>query len=232
MLEVAPGDLEWADGSWRVRGDPEQARSTSEIAMAAHSGLSLPDGVDSQLDASAVYDPPNLTFPFGAYICVTDVDPGTGQVQVRRFIAVDDCGGINPMIVEGRVHRGIADGMAWRSCRSSPSTRLKNRLGGSPWTTRCPRRRSARHPSLALTVTPRRITRSARRGSATPPWLATAVVNSCRRVARSACGTPTCRDPGRRVVRHSFREERRQPARERAPGAPGASGKPGERAEG
>ena len=80
--------------------------------MAAHSSLALPDGVEGHLDASAVYNPPNLTFPFGAYICVTDVDPATGEVTVRRFIAVDDCGvRINPMIVEGQVHRGLADGI-------------------------------------------------------------------------------------------------------------------------
>jgi len=64
------------------------------------------------LDASAVYNPPNLTFPFGAYICVTDVDPGTGEVKVRRFIAVDDCGvRINPMIVDGQIMGGLAEGV-------------------------------------------------------------------------------------------------------------------------
>ncbi|HEY2673475.1 MAG TPA: aerobic carbon-monoxide dehydrogenase large subunit [Rugosimonospora sp.] len=112
MLEVSPEDLEWEKGRWFVRGDPEQSRTITEIALAAHSSLELPEGVEGHLDATTVYNPPNLTFPFGAYICVVDVDPGTGQVKVRRFIAVDDCGvRINPMIVEGQVHGGLADGI-------------------------------------------------------------------------------------------------------------------------
>ncbi|HEX5495038.1 MAG TPA: aerobic carbon-monoxide dehydrogenase large subunit [Mycobacteriales bacterium] len=112
MLEVAPEDLEWEKGRWFVAGDPGQGRTINEIALAAHSSLELPEGVEGHLDATCVYNPPNLTFPFGAYICVVDVDPGTGQVKVRRFVAVDDCGvRINPMIVEGQVHGGLADGV-------------------------------------------------------------------------------------------------------------------------
>ncbi|WP_246278427.1 aerobic carbon-monoxide dehydrogenase large subunit [Phytohabitans rumicis] len=112
MLEVDEGDLEWEKGRWYVRGDREQGKTIQEIAMAAHSSLELPDGVEGHLDATTVYNPPNLTFPFGAYICVVDVDPGTGQVKVRRFVAVDDCGvRINPTIVEGQVHGGLADGV-------------------------------------------------------------------------------------------------------------------------
>ena len=112
MLEVDPGDLEWEKGRWYVRGDQAQGRTIQEIALAAHSSLELPEGVEGHLDATTVYNPPNLTFPFGAYICVVDVDPGTGQVKVRRFVAVDDCAvRINPMIVEGQVHGGLADGV-------------------------------------------------------------------------------------------------------------------------
>src|SRR6202007_3295731 len=88
MLEVAPEDLEWADGRWSVVGDPTHGAAMREIALAARGGVELPDGVEAGLDAEAVYAPPNLTFPFGAYICVVDVDPGTGQVVVRRFVAV------------------------------------------------------------------------------------------------------------------------------------------------
>jgi carbon-monoxide dehydrogenase large subunit len=112
MLEVSAGDLEWEKGRWFVRGDPDQGRTIAEIALAAHSDLELPDGVEGHLDASCVYNPPNLTYPCGAYLCVVDVDPGTGAVDVRRFVAVDDCGvRINPMIVEGQIHGGLADGV-------------------------------------------------------------------------------------------------------------------------
>jgi carbon-monoxide dehydrogenase large subunit len=132
MLEVSPDDLEWAAGKWQVRGDPDKAAGIAEIAMAAHSSLELPDGVEGHLDAEAVYNPPNLTYPFGAYICVTDVDPGTGQVKVRRFIAVDDCGvRINPMIVEGQVHGGLADGIGMALMQVIAFDEDGNCLGGS-----------------------------------------------------------------------------------------------------
>ena len=112
MLEAAPEDLEWVSGRWTVKGDPEQGATIQEIAMAARGPIELPPGVEAGLDAETVYDPPNLTFPFGAYVCVVDVDPGTAKVTVRRFVAVDDCGTqINPMIVEGQVQGGLTDGV-------------------------------------------------------------------------------------------------------------------------
>jgi carbon-monoxide dehydrogenase large subunit len=112
MLEVSPADLEWERGRWFVTGDPEQSASIQEIAMAARGSVELPPGVEGSLDAEIVYDPPNLTFPFGAYLCVVDIDPDTGKVKVRRFVAVDDCGTrINPKIIEGQVHGGLTDGV-------------------------------------------------------------------------------------------------------------------------
>jgi aerobic carbon-monoxide dehydrogenase large subunit len=112
MLEASPADLEWEKGRWYVKGDPEQGATIQEIALAAHGAIELPEGVEGALEAQTVYNPSNLTFPFGAYISVVDVDPGTGQVKVRRFVAVDDCGTrINPMIIEGQVHGGLADGV-------------------------------------------------------------------------------------------------------------------------
>ncbi|HKE51156.1 MAG TPA: aerobic carbon-monoxide dehydrogenase large subunit, partial [Actinomycetes bacterium] len=132
MLEVDPDDLEWTKGRWGVRGDPAQSKTIQEIALAAHSSLELPEGVEGHLDATTVYNPPNLTFPFGAYICVVDVDPGTGQVKVRRFIAVDDCGvRINPMIVEGQVHGGLADGVGMALMQVMAFDEDGNHLGAS-----------------------------------------------------------------------------------------------------
>jgi aerobic carbon-monoxide dehydrogenase large subunit len=112
MLEASPADLEWEKGRWFVAGDPEQGATIGEIALAAHGTVELPEGIEGALEAQTTYDPVNLTFPFGAYCAVVDVDPGTAQVKVRRFVAVDDCGTrINPMIIEGQIHGGLADGV-------------------------------------------------------------------------------------------------------------------------
>jgi carbon-monoxide dehydrogenase large subunit len=155
MLEASAGDLEWVDGRWQVRGDPAQGKTLAEIAMAAHSSLDLPEGVPGHLDADTVYNPPNLTYPYGAYICVVDVDPGTGVVQVRRFVAVDDCGvRINPMIVAGQIHRGLADGLGIALMQAITFDSDGNCLGGSfmdyllPTSVECP------SWELAETVTP------------------------------------------------------------------------------
>ncbi len=111
-LECSVDDLEWELGTWKVKGDPDQRKTIQELALLAHSTLQLPEGIEGHLDASVVYNPPNLTYPFGAYICVVDIDPGTGHTKVRRFIAVDDCGNrINPMIVDGQIHGGLTDGI-------------------------------------------------------------------------------------------------------------------------
>ena len=100
--------------------------------MAAHGSLELPEGVEGHLDAQVVYNPPDLTYPYGCYICVVDVDPGTGQVKVRRFVAVDDCGTrINPMIVEGQVHGGLADGVGMALMELIAFDEDGNNLGGS-----------------------------------------------------------------------------------------------------
>jgi aerobic carbon-monoxide dehydrogenase large subunit len=112
MLETRPEDLAWEKGRWYVKGDPEQGALIEDIASRAYSGDELPAGVEGGLDAQIIYDPPNLTYPYGAYIAVVDIDPETAQVTVRRFIAVDDCGvRINPMIVDGQIHGGLAEGV-------------------------------------------------------------------------------------------------------------------------
>jgi carbon-monoxide dehydrogenase large subunit len=155
MLEASAEDLEWLDGAWRVCGDYAAAAGIVEIARAAHSSLDLPADVDGHLDASAVYNPPNLTFPFGAYVCVTDVDPGTGVVAVRRFIAVDDCGvRINPQIVEGQVHRGLADGIGIALMQAVLFDSSGNCLSGSFMDYLLPTSLEVPSPELGATVTP------------------------------------------------------------------------------
>jgi carbon-monoxide dehydrogenase large subunit len=112
MLETRPEDLRWEKGRWYVGGDPERGATIEGIAEFAYSSTNLPEGLEGGLDANAVYDPPNLTYPFGAYISVVDIDPGTGKVHMRRLIAVDDCGvRINPLVVEGQIHGGLVEGI-------------------------------------------------------------------------------------------------------------------------
>jgi carbon-monoxide dehydrogenase large subunit len=111
LLEVGEDDLEWNVDSFQVKGSPDKKKSIQELAFAAYTNH--PQGMEAGLEATDYYDPPNLTFPFGSYICVVDIDSGTGEVKIRRFVAIDDCGHIiNPMIVEGQIEGGLTMGLA------------------------------------------------------------------------------------------------------------------------
>ena len=111
LLEVGEEDLEWEPGRFFVKGAPDKGKTIQELAFAAYTNC--PPYLEPGLEAVNYYDPPNLTYPFGSYICVVDLDRGTGEVHIRRFMAVDDCGTvINPMIVEGQVHGGLTQGLA------------------------------------------------------------------------------------------------------------------------
>ncbi|HXU90318.1 MAG TPA: aerobic carbon-monoxide dehydrogenase large subunit [Methylomirabilota bacterium] len=111
LLEVAEEDLVWEPGKFSVKGAPNKVKTIQDIAFAAYTNH--PQGMEAGLEAVSYYDPPNLTYPFGSYICVVDIDSGTGEVKIRRFVAIDDCGNIiNPMIVEGQVHGGLTMGLA------------------------------------------------------------------------------------------------------------------------
>ena len=155
MMEVSPDDIEVGKGTYSVKGDPTMSKTIQEVALAAHGSLELPADVEGHLDASCVYDPPNLTYPYGAYICVVDVDAGTGAVQVRRFIAVDDCGTrINPMIVEGQIHGGLADGIGMALMEVIAFDEDGNCLGGSFMDYQLPTAMECPSWELGETVTP------------------------------------------------------------------------------
>jgi carbon-monoxide dehydrogenase large subunit len=109
MLEAAPEDIELADGRYQVKGSPDKGLPLGDIALAAYVPENIPDGMEPGLEETAFYDPENFVWPFGAHAAVVDVDAETGKVEVVRYVAVDDCGrAINPLLIEGQVHGGIA----------------------------------------------------------------------------------------------------------------------------
>ena len=112
MLEASPEDIVYEDGQLFVQGAPTEAKSFQEVALAAYWYDGLPEGLEPGLEATSIYDPKNFTWPFGTHICVVEIDPDTGDTKVLRYVAVDDVGNvINPMIVEGMVHGGVAQGL-------------------------------------------------------------------------------------------------------------------------
>ena len=113
QLEVAEEDLDFVGGSFSVKGSPDRAMQLAAVAFEAFTAHNLPDGLEPNLEASSHFDPPNFTFPFGTHVAVVEVDTDTGRVELRAYIAVDDCGNqVNPLIVEGQVHGGVVQGIA------------------------------------------------------------------------------------------------------------------------
>jgi aerobic carbon-monoxide dehydrogenase large subunit len=113
MLEADESDLDFANGSFSVRGVPDQARSIQEVSLATFAAHDLPEGVEPSLDSDATHDPDNFSFPHGTHLCAAEVDTETGFVKLRSYVAVDDVGKVvNPLIVEGQVHGGLAQGIA------------------------------------------------------------------------------------------------------------------------
>jgi aerobic carbon-monoxide dehydrogenase large subunit len=113
MLEAAEDDIEFEGGTFSVAGSPDQNVTIQDVASAAYLGADVPEGIEPTLSEQMVFDPPNFTFPFGAHLCVTEVDTETGKAWIRDYYAVDDCGPvINPTIVDGQLHGGLAQGIA------------------------------------------------------------------------------------------------------------------------
>jgi carbon-monoxide dehydrogenase large subunit len=113
MLEVAADDVEMFEGTVRVKGAPGKSITFAEVAREAYNGVKLPDGMEPGLQFTRVFDPPNFTFPFGTHVAVVDVDVDTGKVSLVKYVSVDDCGNVvNPLLVNGQVQGGVAQGAA------------------------------------------------------------------------------------------------------------------------
>jgi aerobic carbon-monoxide dehydrogenase large subunit len=113
LLEASEDDLEFENGSFSVKGSPGSSVSMGEIAFATFLGHNLPDGVEPSLDADATFDPVNFSFPHGTHLCAVEIDTETGFTKIRKYVCVDDVGKpINPLIIEGQVHGGLAQGIA------------------------------------------------------------------------------------------------------------------------
>ncbi|HMF08113.1 MAG TPA: aerobic carbon-monoxide dehydrogenase large subunit [Thermoanaerobaculia bacterium] len=183
LLEVAEEDLVWEPGKFSVKGAPQKSKTIQDVAFAAYTNH--PQGMEAGLEAVDYYDPPNLTFPFGSYICVVDVDRGTGEVKIRRFVAVDDCGNIiNPMIVDGQIHGGLTMGMAPALLEEISYDENGNIQGGSFMDYLLPTAMETPRWETAKTVTPsphhplgaKGVGESATVGA--PPAIANAVVDA------------------------------------------------------
>jgi carbon-monoxide dehydrogenase large subunit len=113
LLEASEGDLDYQDGKFFVKGSPARSKTFQDVALMAYLAHNLPKGLEPGLEATSFWDPANFVFPFGAHLAVVEVEPDTGKVKILRYVAVDDVGRvINPMIVDGMVHGGIAQGAA------------------------------------------------------------------------------------------------------------------------
>ena len=112
LLEAAVEDMDYEDGKFFVKGSPDQSKTIQDIALMAHVAWNMPEGVEAGLEASTFYDPPNFVFPYGTHVAVVEVDPDTGRIDLKRYVALDDCGPqINPVIVEGQIHGGVVQGI-------------------------------------------------------------------------------------------------------------------------
>jgi carbon-monoxide dehydrogenase large subunit len=113
LLEAASDDVELKAGRFSVKGSPDRGKTFAEVSLAAYLAHKMPSGMEPGLEATSFFDPPNFTFPFGTHIAVVEVDVETGQTTLLRYVAVDDVGNvINPMIVDGQLHGGIAQGVS------------------------------------------------------------------------------------------------------------------------
>jgi len=154
LLECAEDDLEFTSGRFDVRGT-EKGVGLADVALAVFAAHDLPDGVEPNLDSEATYDPDNFSFPHGTHLCATEVDTETGHVRIRSYVCVDDIGHVvNPLIVDGQVHGGLAQGIAQALYEEAVHDESGNLLSGSFATYLLPSAVDLPHFTTGRTETP------------------------------------------------------------------------------
>ena len=165
MLGAAESEIEWADGAFRVRGEPSRAKHFGEVAYAANTGWDLPAGVEPGLEATASFDPPDFVYPFGTHACTVEIDPATGKTTILRYVAVDDCGPrIHPQIVEGQIHGGVVQGIGEALMETAVHDGDGQLLTGSLMDYAIPRAADVPHIEVLHTETPTHINPLGRKG--------------------------------------------------------------------
>lgn len=155
LLEAAPEDVEQVDGTFRVKGVPEGGKSFFDVALMAHLAHNFPADMEPGLEEQYMYDPKNFVYPFGTHIAVVEVDADTGKVKLRQYVAVDDCGPLmNPLIVEGQVHGGIAQGFGQAVLEETVYDEDGNLLSGNFMEYAMPRAEDMVQIQVDHTVTP------------------------------------------------------------------------------
>ena len=187
LLEASPEDIVFDQGRFQVKGAPDRVKTFQEVAGAAYLAWSLPEGVTPGLEESYFFDPTNFTFPFGAHICAVEIDRETGDIHFRRYVAVDDVGNvINPMIVDGQVHGGIAQGLAQAVYEGAVYDANGQLLSGSLMDYAVPKATMLPHYELDRTVTPTPVNPMGLKGAgetgtiASTPAVVNAVIDALR----------------------------------------------------
>jgi carbon-monoxide dehydrogenase large subunit len=209
-LEVAEEDLEWVDGRFQVVGAPDKTKTIPEVAFSLWTAHNLPEGTEPGLEETAVWDPPNFTYPSGTHVCVVEVDPETGRVEIVKYVAVDDCGNvINPMIVDGQVMGGIAQGIAEAMYEEAVYDENGVLVTGNMATYRIPS--AAELPSYTLdrvetpsTTNPLGVKGVGEAGTiAAPPAVVNAVADAVRQVGVEFVDLPVSAEHVWRAIEHA-----------------------------
>ncbi len=196
LLEAAPEDIVFDHGNFYVAGSPAKSQTIQDVALMANLAWNMPEGMQPGLEESHFYDPGNFTFPFGAHICTVEVDADTGEVKILRYIAVDDFGYvINPMIVEGQVHGGVAQGIGQALYEDAVYDDGGQLLTGSMMDYAVPNARQIPYIEIARTETPSPTNPMGVKGVGETGTIAsTPGGGQCRRGRAQPAGRAPCRD--------------------------------------